>query len=101
VRTPANVRETLVAEHRRTFDLLLEHGADPNGDPAQISPLRQAVLVGYPPIVATLVARGADPAVAHPSFGTVLQLAQELVDEEGGAAAEEILATLRSARPPR
>ena len=100
VRTPAKVRDALVAEHRRTFDLLLAHGADPNGDPAQVSPLRQAVLVSCPPIVAALVARGADPTLAHPAFGTVLELAQELVDEGGGAAEEQILATLRAASPP-
>jgi hypothetical protein len=81
---------------RVVYDVLLRHGADVNGDPAAVSPLRQAVLTAYVPFVTELLERGADPSVAHPALGTLLHTLQTRMAKRdpAGAARDAALITL-------
>lgn len=66
--------QTALKKERALVDLLIEHGADVNGEPERQSPLHQAVALGQPLFVEVLLARGAKPNVAHPGLGTPAQV---------------------------
>ena len=94
--------QTALKKERALVDLLIEHGADVNGEPERQSPLHQAVALGQPMLVEALVAHGAKTNVAHPGLGTPAQIIAKRKGRqspEDAKADAEILRLLET--PPR